>query len=338
MKKKGLLISTIVMVVVLIASLTTATYAWFSSSASASVDPIALNAIAADGLLIGALGTDTAAGSRAYTDYRNGTVEWDGTNGYWSGDTYMGTNLNFQTLQGEPAAAANMVIDSTKAVSYTTTALAGTGSASGVSIAANNWYKANGDGATKDLGTLAEAAPQYDYVDLDLAVTASSAGKVKQAWMTVQVVPTNAQLKMAAAIHFYIEIGGTSYTGTIATHGISAYSGKVQSNNFTDACDKGTYVSSNGTTIDTKHSTTAGDWYFVLPLWNSDTTMVPYEDIVEIKFMAWIEGTDDACVVANAGTGGTVNIFFDYGENYNVANNSWTFNTSTGVMTKYTGA
>ena len=32
MKKKGLIISTVVMVVVLIASLTTATYAWFTAS------------------------------------------------------------------------------------------------------------------------------------------------------------------------------------------------------------------------------------------------------------------------------------------------------------------
>ena len=38
MKKKGLIISTIVMVVVLIASLTTATYAWFNASSEVKVN------------------------------------------------------------------------------------------------------------------------------------------------------------------------------------------------------------------------------------------------------------------------------------------------------------
>ena len=52
MKKKGLIISTVVMVVVLIASLTTATYAWFSVSASATIDNISINTQASDGLVI----------------------------------------------------------------------------------------------------------------------------------------------------------------------------------------------------------------------------------------------------------------------------------------------
>ena len=52
MKKKGLIISTVVMVVVLIASLTTATYAWFSVSASATINNISINTQASDGLAI----------------------------------------------------------------------------------------------------------------------------------------------------------------------------------------------------------------------------------------------------------------------------------------------
>ena len=52
MKKKGLIISTVVMVVVLIASLTTATYAWFSVSASATITNISINTQQSDGLAI----------------------------------------------------------------------------------------------------------------------------------------------------------------------------------------------------------------------------------------------------------------------------------------------
>ena len=52
MKKKGLIISTVVMVVVLIASLTTATYAWFSAQASATVDDLSITTTASSGLQI----------------------------------------------------------------------------------------------------------------------------------------------------------------------------------------------------------------------------------------------------------------------------------------------
>ena len=52
MKKKGLIISTVVMVVVLIASLTTATYAWFNAQAQATVDDLTITTKAADGLQI----------------------------------------------------------------------------------------------------------------------------------------------------------------------------------------------------------------------------------------------------------------------------------------------
>ena len=75
MKKKGLIISTVVMVVILIASLTTATYAWFSSTAEARIAPIGMTANAAEGILIG-VRADTTATTTTRTDFVNGDVNW----------------------------------------------------------------------------------------------------------------------------------------------------------------------------------------------------------------------------------------------------------------------
>jgi len=93
MKKKGLIISTVVMVVVLIASLTTATYAWFSSQASATVDDLTITTKAADGLQIAMTNTegsvaDIVSGNLSYEDDK------------WAGDvTDWGSALGFDGIQ-----------------------------------------------------------------------------------------------------------------------------------------------------------------------------------------------------------------------------------------------
>lgn len=331
MKKKSLLVATIVMVLVLAVSLTTATYAWFSATASATVESIRLEATAADGLIIGALGTTTAQASRQYTDYRYGDIVWDGSK--WNGDSYMGTKLNFQIQDPQDATQnIDMTIGASKAVSYTTTSISGTGSASSVTIPANSWYKANGDASVLDTTSIAPAVVQQDYIDFDLAVTTSKVNSVSQAYMTLQIVPTaQAQIKMAAAIHFYLAIyDGTTetvITDTIANGGMSAYPGKVQSNNFTGNVTAGTYVGTAGSTPDDQHTVAVGDWYYIVPLYDSATQMTPFEDLIQVKLIVWIEGEDDACIIANAGTGADVKIFFDYASEQ-------TYTWSNGVMTE----
>ena len=90
MKKKGLIISTVVMVVVLIASLTTATYAWFNAQASATVDNLTIKTQAATGLQI-AMTKDLGKTDKLYSGdltYENG---WNGTEGW-------GTFLGFSQI------------------------------------------------------------------------------------------------------------------------------------------------------------------------------------------------------------------------------------------------
>ena len=91
MKKKGLLISTVVMVVVLIASLTTATYAWFNAEAKASVESINFSVGTASDILIGVRQSNsmtTVGASVAGSDFRSGSgLMFDTDNGYWVADS-----------------------------------------------------------------------------------------------------------------------------------------------------------------------------------------------------------------------------------------------------------
>ena len=83
MKKKGLIISTIVMVVVLIASLTTATYAWFTTDSKATISSISINTASASNVQVG-LRTAGATGANLWTDapsaanFKNGSVGFNG--------------------------------------------------------------------------------------------------------------------------------------------------------------------------------------------------------------------------------------------------------------------
>ena len=98
MKKKGLIISTVVMVVVLIASLTTATYAWFSVSASAKIYDISINTQASDGLQIASY--DPSADTlNLYSGSVAATAAADGNGKFWGAEAAnangFGSELQF---------------------------------------------------------------------------------------------------------------------------------------------------------------------------------------------------------------------------------------------------
>ena len=86
MKKKGMILATIVMVVVLVASLTTATYAWFTSTATATISQMNVTTSAAKGLQIAAVTYDNNNAPTAY----NGTLSLDTTSHKWVGSEQNG--------------------------------------------------------------------------------------------------------------------------------------------------------------------------------------------------------------------------------------------------------
>ena len=67
MKKKGLIVATIVMVLVLAVSLTTATYAWFTTSDSTSIEGFNLTVVAGNAMNIG-------LNKQGYTSYSAGAT------------------------------------------------------------------------------------------------------------------------------------------------------------------------------------------------------------------------------------------------------------------------
>ncbi len=114
MKKKGLIISTVVMVVVLIASLTTATYAWFSTSAQAAVEDLQVVTKAAEGLQIAlydatAASWSTGAATLTGDRWKGGVTGWSAAVNFDAnkGKPYMGVSgdgFKMFMLDGEEAA------------------------------------------------------------------------------------------------------------------------------------------------------------------------------------------------------------------------------------------
>ncbi len=93
MKKRGIIVATIVMVLVLAVSLTTATYAWFSDDAKATVDNLTIATTASTGVQI-AVYQDT--------NYYNGTIVYDEANSKWdmgTGTMGFGTLLDFSDVE-----------------------------------------------------------------------------------------------------------------------------------------------------------------------------------------------------------------------------------------------
>lgn len=103
MKKKGLIVATIVMVLVLAVSLTTATYAWFSSQASARVDDLQITTAAADGLQIAMTNTPQSTEGMVSGDLDYELNRWTGNDGWGS---FLGfTAVQTATGQWEDAVA-----------------------------------------------------------------------------------------------------------------------------------------------------------------------------------------------------------------------------------------
>lgn len=76
MKKKGLIISTVVMVVVLIASLTTATYAWFTTSNKTTISGFNVSVVSSNAVNIAMKKEYGFADTISPSDFTTGNVEF----------------------------------------------------------------------------------------------------------------------------------------------------------------------------------------------------------------------------------------------------------------------
>ena len=115
MKKKGLIVATIVMVLVLAVSLTTATYAWFTVTDVTTIDAFEISVVAGNAVNIGVKTNNTYAATPTADMFMNGEVTYTpaaaGTigGGTWAdGTTGLGATLDHGILWGAQIAAVGV--------------------------------------------------------------------------------------------------------------------------------------------------------------------------------------------------------------------------------------
>jgi len=207
MKKKGLIIATIVMVLVLAVSLTTATYAWFTTSASTKVDQIAVNIAAASAVNVGVTSTYNSQDSQQYMyDAINVSGASNNTVSYAEGTSGLGSSLSI------PAFNLGTAVGTTTDTSAYGTTIDGTFNPANTIFAAKVNTSAPGysssTAGSPDTTDSSVAKANIDYIDLRMGATAAKAG-VQGIFATVKVKTTGTAktLKMVAALHFYVKAG-----------------------------------------------------------------------------------------------------------------------------------
>jgi hypothetical protein len=245
MKKKGLIVATIVMVLVLAVSLTTATYAWFTNEGSATVDAINFTVASAADIVIGVEKdneidtTSPASASNFYSDATNYSAA-----GTWTGTTNnLGLSISHDVdLRGMTKAiySFNSVTQSEgvytggEMTTYNRTTVAtqnnvilshGQQITQGINPSATYIMKANGNGNTISYNSMAttqkngytynngesDVTVPGDYLDIAFGAAASSAN-VYAFGCLVYVKPTQGTtLGLNAAIHVAYTFDDTTW-------------------------------------------------------------------------------------------------------------------------------
>lgn len=226
MKKKGLIVATIVMVLVLAVSLTTATYAWFTNTAATSIDGFTLSVTANNVVNIGlnkqgyttysagASGDSFVSGT---VNYKPGTSAQAGTisSGYWEGTVEgLSATIDQDILWGKQSMA----------VGFSTGANAAAATFSNTGYAdKDGWQtivKANGTTTSMETAEAAYAninndnspATNGDFVHMFLGVqpTKFLQDGTNKLYIVVQAQGAGTTLGMATAIHVAYKVNGAT--------------------------------------------------------------------------------------------------------------------------------
>lgn len=326
MKKKGLIISTVVMVVVLIASLTTATYAWFNAANTVKVNDISLAVRAATNVNVGVKYQDITGNTADTGNYYKNTVSRDPSSSnnntvVWKGDDVgLGSTLTFEGLElgGEKAIGtsdygANW--SKTNAVDGTTNILASNAQGNdgkkyivkaGAATSTTTTNKTEVDYST---GSVELAKANVDYMDATIGVAANKTG-VKGFYAKVEVVTDgiDATLGVNAAIHFVV-VAPDGKTAKIEPFGSSVkHNTVISAQNVKTVTGDGVNLSGN---ISVNGKVATSTFYFWIAKVSGEQTEFKTDgtDIKDFRILAYIDGTDDACVIDAKG-GCTIKISF----------------------------
>ena len=323
MKKKGLIISTVVMVVVLIASLTTATYAWFTAAGSATVNDIGFAVKSTSDLLIGLSKTNTVITSGVDNSkfVSDGTVfaapDDTNTRGSWS-STSGGDGLGLNIDTGLQLSNVTQAVysfngaggsDTNKWEKYAATAYKkGNGNAVSTGMDRNSTIlKATGSGADITGESLLKAnmngwttgdnqTTTGDYLDVVFGVKPTRNDVKAYGCLITVSNAQNGNVGLSAALHAIWSKDGTNYT-EVDLYGAYTCGQAVSSITKPNAQEikigESTYI------YDSQKETKAGDTTYFIPLDSVDdfanSLGTADSDIKQLHLMIYLCGPDGDC-------------------------------------------
>ena len=219
MKKKGLIVATIVMVLVLAVSLTTATYAWFTNEGAATVEAISFGVEAASDLVIGVSKTNAWVASPQWSSYvsDNTLYDPDGDPDKWTGDTdglglAVNTDLNIANMTKAVYSFSGVTDDPKTGTPTGYTKGDGTAVAQGLDRT-KAILKASGTGDKTTTNSQEFAIANVDYLDIVFAVAASKTDVLSFGCLiSIDNTSNISSLGMNAAIHVVYSTDGSAYT------------------------------------------------------------------------------------------------------------------------------
>ena len=333
MKKKGLIISTVVMVVVLIASLTTATYAWFNVSQTTSIDGFVVSVNAGNVMNIGlnAAGNTTyneatsadgfVSGACTYTGGEAGQFE----TGYWTGNPGLGAQITHDIVWGSQSKAvgfSSVNLENFATATYANTGYIGTTDGSALTTQWHSIIAANGTKTTMGTPTKANAnktpaatedgtatSGDFVYMFLGAQPTKKIQANTNVLHVVIQPQGLGTTIGMAAAIHVAYKVNASEHWKDVDAFGSKHYTdarsgsatvnGEIDTTGFTGA----TYVGS------TKKTTITNAVTVDIPLTAWDGNGAAPLD--QIQLVIYIAGKDEDCV--DAAKNGTIKIGLFFG-------------------------
>ena len=339
MKKKGLIIATIVMVLVLAVSLTTATYAWFTVSDITTIDAFNVSVVANNAVNIGVKKDNTYNASATANDFMNGAVNYTpgaaGTfgGGEWKdGTPGLGATITHNIKWGSQKKAVGITsADAASGATYenTTDIVTNKALTSGTIVAANG--VAGGTGA---LVTPEAAVANYnpnntkdednkyasDYVYLFLGVQPTKTLDTNQLVILLAADADAGEIVgILAAVHVAYRVNGGDWnevefftgndnaqTPAPITYGTSL--SKVNCNLTPDQANA--YAKSYTKGSNTVTAPTTGAKAVVIDL-GADYGIKAQTDLAQVEIVIYISGKDSDCRNEALGVSGSLSIFFN---------------------------
>ena len=325
MKKKGLIVATIVMVLVLAVSLTTATYAWFTAIDETTITDIAFQVSAGSDVIIGIKqdGAYDADATEAHF-WSNGTV-FDGSE--WSGDVNgfgqsIDTGLDLSGITQAIGTGTAAVVDGENITPGTVAAAWDLDTENYIVIKANGTNNiADGKTATAAVANGYQptegSAIKGDYLDIVLGVKPAKSN-LKSITLNVTVNPQDngAVIGMNSAIHVIYGIDQAAPTKPVA----GAYETGVKSGEI-DVYDEYHYgkrkadISAASTFaaqgLSTATTALNPGWINIpIEIVAVDSGYLEVDTFYQIHIIIFIAGYDSDCVQSAMGVAANISLNF----------------------------